>query len=67
MPKDEDLTQGEIEDMIQGAFELSKKREAFCKAVKPCPKCNTNQVQLIDWTDVAKWKCRHCKHRWEGE
>ena len=52
-------------EFVKRAIELANKREEFCKNAKPCPKCNTDQVQIIGWFDNAHWKCRHCKHKWE--
>ena len=44
-------------------FEMARRREWSKANPKPCPKCGTMQVQLVDWsTDRLKMKCRHCKH-----
>lgn len=56
----------ETDDLLRTALELTDKRETACKLVKPCPKCGTNQVQLVNWIDDIEWKCRHCKHIWRG-
>lgn len=39
-------------------------RRMKVSALKPiCPKCTTNQVQIINWfTDAVGMKCRHCKY-----
>lgn len=59
MPKDEDI----IYDKM---MELVNRREKACKLRPVCPKCQTEQVQIIDWyTAKVKFKCRHCKHRFE--
>lgn len=47
-------------------MEMVERRETACKQVKPCPKCNSIQVQLVNWdTDILKMKCRSCKHKFE--
>jgi hypothetical protein len=33
---------------------------------KTCPQCGTDQIQLIEWIEKIKWRCRHCKHKFEG-
>lgn len=44
-------------------LEMSKRREWSKANAKPCPICDSMQVQLVDWsTDNLKLKCRHCKH-----
>ena len=46
---------------------LADKRDAWCKAMKPCPGCGTKQVQLCDWVgEEPAWKCRQCSFRWKG-
>jgi len=55
-----------MDDWLNTAFALADKRESFCKNVKPCPKCGTDQVQLVEWMNDAKWKCRECGFKWEG-
>ena len=52
--------------LLNAALSLTDKREEYCRNAKPCPACNTEQVQLVDWTNGAEWKCRHCKHEWKG-
>ena len=52
-------------NLLNSICSLAKKREEYCKNAKPCPKCGTNQIQLIGWGyNEAEWKCRFCKHRW---
>ena len=59
------VTEVKSSDWLAGAIALADKRENACKNAKPCPKCGTNQVQIIGWFDKAQWRCRHCKHVWE--
>ena len=36
--------------------------------VRGCPSCGTEQIQLTSWvTNILKFKCRHCKFKWEEE
>lgn len=59
MPKAEDI----IYDKM---MELVNRREKACKIQPACPQCSTKQVQIIDWyTAKVKFKCRHCKCRFE--
>ncbi|QQM14449.1 hypothetical protein [Klebsiella phage vB_KpnM_17-11] len=45
-------------------LEMADRREAAAKQVVPCEKCNSMQVQLVDWrTNILKMKCRTCKHK----
>ena len=47
-------------------LEMADRREAAAKQVVPCEKCNSMQVQLVDWrTNILKMKCRTCKHKFE--
>lgn len=47
-------------------MEMVDRRETACKQVKPCPKCNSIQVELTDWsTPTLKMKCRVCKYKFE--
>jgi len=55
-----------LNGLLSAAVRLTEKREHYCKHMKPCPECGTNQVQLTNWTDDAEWKCRHCRHKWSG-
>lgn len=48
------------------ALSLANKRLKYCKDAKPCPKCGTDQVQLVSWINEVEWKCRYCKHEWRG-
>ncbi|AEN93764.1 conserved hypothetical protein [Escherichia phage Bp7] len=44
------------------------RREQASKNVPNCPKCGTEQVQLVQWRhNPLQYKCRHCKHRFERE
>jgi ribosomal protein L37AE/L43A len=53
---------------ILGAEERSAiRRVRVCKHAPGCPKCHTQQVQIIDCRPLATWKCRHCKHTWRHE
>lgn len=65
-------SQSEEEERLRAAtgwnamMEMVERRESACKQVKPCPKCDSIQVQLVNWdTDILKMKCRSCKHKFE--
>ena len=50
----------------KNALDLADIREAYCKSVKPCPKCNDVQVQLVgSQVSHGDWKCRRCAHKWQ--
>lgn len=51
-------------DFLKDVFDLADKRDQSMVNVKHCPKCNTDQVQLINWDDGIECKCRHCKNKW---
>lgn len=70
-----DIENVEWEDLFQDMIKSSKRRELLGKRMNQqklcCPECNTRQVQLVGYISdyPAKWKCRHCKYKfeWEGE
>ena len=49
------------EEFFKKFSELSDKKAEFCRNSGPCPKCGTDQKQLIGWPENPSWKCRHCK------
>ena len=47
-------------------IKIVERREKASKNVPNCPECGTEQVQLVHWqTSNLRYKCRHCKHRFE--
>ena len=50
-------------------MERVDRREFLCRHPPLCPKCNTPQVQLIDYMEKepAAWKCRCCKYKFDFE
>lgn len=49
-------------------MKLVNRRKNIQKESKFCPKCNSNQQQLIKYFDFSKpavFKCRVCKFEWE--
>ena len=47
-----------------------KRRELVGKQKLCCPRCDTNQVQLVSWTNpVVDLKCRCCKYtfKWDAK
>lgn len=66
----ESITDDVRDEIIEHAIELSNRRVWLCKNAPICPKCNTKQIQLIQWTSVDKsadWKCRKCRHPFSYE
>lgn len=57
----------DIEELLAQASLFAKRRERICKQSTKCPKCRSNQVQIINSDPLAKWKCRHCHHTWRYE
>ena len=56
----------EHDESLRRMMEMVNRREAASKQMKPCPKCDTMQVQLVNWqTDILQMKCRQCKHKFE--
>ena len=55
------------EQMLNASVLLSLRRYRICKQAPSCPKCQTQQIQIIDCKPLATWKCRHCKHTWRYE
>lgn len=52
-------------DMVMA---MVRRRERASKSVPNCPECGTEQVQLVHWqTSNLRYKCRHCKHKFERE
>lgn len=54
-------------DVLDGVLQGMRRRTRICGLAPLCPACRTRQVQLIDARPLAKWKCRHCKHKWRFE
>ena len=51
--------QGCCSEQIFIGYMLAKLREKLI--APPCPKCmETFQIQLIDWPQEVKWRCRKC-------
>lgn len=45
-------------------LEMADRREAAAKDPKPCPYCDSIQVQLTQWaTPTLQFKCRTCKQK----
>lgn len=45
-------------------LEMADRREAAAKHAKPCPFCDSIQVQLTQWaTPTLQFKCRTCKQK----
>ena len=55
-----------VHDVLRDAITLADKRADYCRRMEPCPSCGTEQVQLVDWIYGAEWKCRKCRHEWNG-
>lgn len=59
---------GNFNGWLTHGLQMADRREAAAKQMRPCPKCDSVQVQLVDWSKpLLKWKCRHCKHKFEFE
>lgn len=62
-----------VEVVVVGSLPVStlsmvERRERAAKQMKPCPKCGSMQVQLVDWrTDTLHHRCRTCKHKFTRE
>lgn len=57
-----------IDNILKRALKHAERRELLGKNAINCPKCDTNQVQLIDhFVSPAEWKCRHCKTKFNFE
>lgn len=49
-------------------IKIVERREKASKRVPNCPECGTEQVQLVHWqTSTLRYKCRHCKHKFERD
>ena len=56
------------QDIMRGALKHAERREFLAKHGIRCPKCGTNQVQLMDhFVSPAEWRCRHCRHEFTYE
>lgn len=45
-------------------IEMADRREYAAKHAKPCPYCDSIQVQLTQWaTPTLQFKCRTCKQK----
>ena len=50
----------------QGAALWAERRKELSRNVPPCPKCGSDQIQLVEWIGGVKWRCRRCKHTYGG-
>jgi hypothetical protein len=50
----------------QGAALWAERRTELCRNVPPCPKCGSDQIQLVEWVNGVKWRCRSCKQTYGG-
>lgn len=49
---------------FESMMEMVERREAAAKDPKPCPYCDSIQVQLTQWaTPTLQFKCRTCKQK----
>ena len=47
-------------------IDYARKRKRLCEDAPSCPKCaEDQQIQLKEWINNVKWKCRTCKHQWD--
>lgn len=47
---------------------LVERREKVAKQKLCCPRCDTNQVQLVSWINpVVDLKCRRCKYTFKWD
>ena len=61
----EDIAEYGIPDW-NAIIKIVERREQASKNVPNCPECGTEQVQLVHWqTSNLRYKCRHCKHKFE--
>ena len=52
----------------EAMMEMVERREAAAKQVTPCPKCDSIQVQLVNWqTPQLQMKCRICFYKFVKE
>lgn len=54
----------EADDISDELLKSLNKRVELCKNVPPCPKCNSNDIQLVQWVSKIEWRCRTCKERY---
>lgn len=46
---------------------LHKRQGLLYRNIPKCPKCDSEQVQLLRLNKPARWRCKVCKHRFEKE
>lgn len=46
---------------------IASRQNLIYKNVPRCPACNNEQVQIMDSSVPAKWRCRVCKYKFEYE
>jgi hypothetical protein len=54
-------------NLLKNALIAVRRREFICSNAPRCFKCSDEQVQLVNSSILAKWKCRVCKHIWKQE
>jgi ribosomal protein L37AE/L43A len=48
-------------NLLKNTLMAVRRREFICSNAPRCFKCNNEQVQLVNSSLLAKWKCRVCK------
>jgi NAD-dependent SIR2 family protein deacetylase len=49
-------------EAYQGAALWAERRKELSLNIPPCPKCGSDQIQLVEWIGAVKWRCRSCGH-----
>lgn len=54
-------------EFIDSVNAIVDRREQAKNFKMHCPVCQTEQVQLLRWSNNPEWifRCRHCKSQWE--
>jgi hypothetical protein len=56
-----------MERLMKDLLRAADRRDFLCRNVPRCPKCRSEQIQLIGRLKPAQWRCRICQHRFEQE
>lgn len=53
-------------EVLERTMFYYKRLQELCKLQCHCPKCNSQQIQVINYYKIpALWRCRDCKHFFE--
>lgn len=64
---DSQSTDQSIVDSIENILECHEHIVTQCELVDLCPKCETDNIEIIENAQQRLFRCYVCNHEWTGE